>query len=420
MIKTLRPYFKRSHRSFREHLAAHATGGGPWTLPLLCAAYGFPKGTAPGTTKPLAIVECGGGFVLADLQAFFASIGQPTPLVTWVKVDVDNSPGGDADVEVALDIEVQGAVYFYCTGKVPSEIRVYGASDITSGVAKATADGCCVTSISWGAPEASWGPSGLDGMQAVAVLAVAGGNDVFAASGDNDADDGTGTISVDCPASCPSIVGCGGTTKTATSEEVWDNSPVNTPNGEGTGGGFSAHFPVQSFQVGAPAPPAGLGRMVPDVAANADPNTGYEIVQGGSAQVVGGTSAVAPLLSGLCAAIGGKGALLAFWKNPGAFNDITQGTNGHYSAAAGPDPCSGLGTPIGAKVAAIFAGSAPAPSPTPPAPPAPPPPSGPPTLAKAQAAVQAALAKHGFLITTKNAVTVADAALAALPGWPKA
>jgi len=42
MTQTLRPYFNRSHRSFREHLAAHATGGGPWTLPLLCAAYGFP------------------------------------------------------------------------------------------------------------------------------------------------------------------------------------------------------------------------------------------------------------------------------------------------------------------------------------------------------------------------------------------
>ena len=40
------------------------------------------------------------------------------------------------------------------------------------------------------------------------------------------------------------------------------------------------HIPVQSFQKGAPpAPPAapGKGRMVPDVSADADPNTGYII-----------------------------------------------------------------------------------------------------------------------------------------------
>jgi kumamolisin len=367
MTVPTRPYFKKSRRTFRQHLAAHAAGGGPWTVPTLCAAYGFPQGTAPGTTKPLAIVECGGGFVPSDLTEFFKSINQPEPTVTWVEVDLPNSPGGDADTEVALDIEVQAAVYYYCTGKLPSSIRVYGASDIAAGIARATADGCCVTSISWGANESAWGQSGAEAVESAAAAAVAAGNDVFAAAGDNDADDsdGSGKVAVDCPASCPSVVGCGGTTKTATSEVVWNNSPSNDASGEGTGGGFSAYFPVQAFQVGAPKPPAGLGRMVPDVAANADPNTGYEIYQGGNPQVVGGTSAVAPIYSGLCAALGGKGALVAFWKNQGAFNDITQGTNGAYSAAPGPDPCTGIGTPIGAKVAAIFAASPPAPAPTP-------------------------------------------------------
>jgi len=250
-------------------------------------------------------------------------------------------------------------------------------------------------------------------MQAAAASAVAGGNDVFAASGDNDADDGSGSISVDCPSSCPSIVGCGGTTKTTTSESVWNNSPANDPNGEGTGGGFSAYFPVQSFQVGAPAPPAKLGRMVPDVSGNADPNTGYEIVQGGSAQVVGGTSAVAPLISGFCAAIGGKWALHAFWKNQGAFNDITQGTNGYYDAAQGPDACSGIGTPIGAKVAAIFAGSAPpAPTPTPA-----PPNAGVLTavqVAAVQTAVSGVLAKQLALMEKVQVAPQLAAAVAAL------
>jgi kumamolisin len=42
------------------------------------------------------------------------------------------------------------------------------------------------------------------------------------------------------------------------------------------------------------------------------------------------------------------------WQNQGAFNDITQGGNGFYNAGPGPDPCSGIGTPIGTKIAALF------------------------------------------------------------------
>ena len=44
-----------------------------------------------------------------------------------------------------------------------------------------------------------------------------------------------------------------------------------------------------------------VGRGVPDVAADADPNTGYEVRVDGSSVVVGGTSAVAPLWAGLVA-----------------------------------------------------------------------------------------------------------------------
>jgi kumamolisin len=217
-------------------------------------------------------------------------------------------------------------------------------------------------------------------MQASAAAAVEAGMIVFAAAGDNDADDsdGTGKPSVDCPASCPSVVGCGGTTKTPTSEVVWNNSASNDASGEGTGGGFSTVFPVQAWQVGAPTPPAGLGRLVPDLAANADPNTGYEIVQGGQSQVVGGTSAVAPLMAALFAAIGASGNVLTkVWSNPGDFTDITSGTNGLYAAAKGPDACSGVGSPIGTKLAATFAPSAPAPAPTPTPAPTPPPTHGP-------------------------------------------
>jgi kumamolisin len=172
---------------------------------------------------------------------------------------------------------------------------------------------------------------------------------IFAASGDNDSSDGgPNPANVDAPASCPHVIGCGGTNKVTNSETVWNDNP-GTTNGEGTGGGFSTFFPAQSFQVGAPAPPKGLGRMVPDVAANADPNTGYEIVVYGQGQVIGGTSAVAPLYAGLFASFGKKLGFVTpkLYESPASFVDITRGSNGAYSAKKGIDPVSGLGAPNG-------------------------------------------------------------------------
>ena len=164
---------------------------------------------------------------------------------------------------------------------------------------------------------------------------------------------------VDVPSSCPHVVGCGGTYKTPTEETVWNDNPGQT-DGEGTGGGYSTIFPVQAFQIGAPAPPAGStagkGRMVPDVAADADPNTGYDMVVHGAQTVVGGTSAVAPLYAGLFASFGTKLGFVTpkLWQNQNAFNDITIGGNGLYNAAPGPDPCSGIGSPVGTSIAALF------------------------------------------------------------------
>jgi len=161
---------------------------------------------------------------------------------------------------------------FIATGQ-PATIRVYWARDIAPAVRAATADGCDVCSISWGSDEANWGQQAGDDMEQAATDATAAGMIVFAASGDNDSSDGgPNPANVDLPSSCPHVVGCGGTTKTDDNEVVWNNDPGN-PSGEGTGGGYSTLFtPIPSWQVGAGPGP---GRMVPDVAANADPNTGY-------------------------------------------------------------------------------------------------------------------------------------------------
>jgi len=351
-----RPYFKLP----KNPKAAAAKA---WNVPDLCAAYHWPTGTPGGGV--IAIVELGGGWVASDIDAYFQSLGQPAPSVTDISVDgTKNTPGqsgsaGDDDYEVALDIEVSGAAYYAATGQAAT-IRMYWSQDIGTAVQKAAADGCDVCSISWGADEANWGTAAAEQMEAIIQAAVAGGMVVFAASGDNDSSDGGSTpANVDCPSSCPHAVGCGGTMKTATEETVWNDNPGKT-DGEGTGGGYSTVFPVQSFQIGAPPAPAntkyGKGRMVPDVSANADPNTGYNIFVRGSATVVGGTSAVAPLYAGLFAAHGTKLGFVTptLWKNQKAFNDITVGSNGFYSAAVGPDPCTGMGSPIGSAIAALI------------------------------------------------------------------
>ena len=340
----LHPYFKKSHT-----LHAHASGAGPWAVPDLCTAYAWPQGLAGGGV--IAIVELGGGWTTSDMAVYFASIHQPRPQIVDISVDgTKNTPGGEADGEVALDIQVAAAAYYAATGKTAT-IRVYWARDIAPAVRAALRDGCDVCSISWGADEADWGEAAAKDMEQAAIEAAAAGMVVLAASGDNDSSDGGVTpANVDLPAGCPHVVGCGGTLKTRTSESVWNDTP-GSPSGGGTGGGYSTLFPMPAWQITGGAP-RGPGRMVPDVAAVADPSTGYEIYYGGVPETVGGTSAVAPLYAGLLAAAGTKLGFISdkLWQHRESFTDITQGDNGMYHAQNGPDPCTGLGVPVATKL----------------------------------------------------------------------
>jgi kumamolisin len=99
------------------------------------------------------------------------------------------------------------------------------------------------------------------------------------------------------------------------------------------------------------------------VSGDADPTTGYVTLVDGQPDVIGGTSAVAPLWAGLIALINESVGKPAGLINPllyqtastaGDFNDITSGSNGAYSAGPGWDACTGLGSPIGAQIAAAL------------------------------------------------------------------
>jgi kumamolisin len=192
---------------------------------------------------------------------------------------------------------------------------------------------------------------------------------VCVAAGDQGSTDGVqdGLNHVDFPASSPNVLACGGTKLEASgnnisSETVWNE--LSQDEGA-TGGGISDFFALPSWQksVGVPASANAnhhVGRGVPDVAGDADPGTGYDTLVDGQSSVIGGTSAVAPLWAGLIALInqmlgkpaGFVNALLYQNANTADdFNQITSGNNGAYSAGAGWNACTGLGSPIGSKVA---------------------------------------------------------------------
>jgi kumamolisin len=206
-------------------------------------------------------------------------------------------------------------------------------------------------------------------MQSALEDAVALGVSVTVAAGDGGSSDGEsdGAAHVDFPASSPYALGCGGTSLVASgnvisSEVVWND----TASGAGaTGGGVSALFPLPTWQQGLAVPAAsggGTGRGVPDVSGDADPMTGYQVLVDGESEVIGGTSAVAPLWAGLIALCNqqlgaplGDAHTALYQIGERAFRDIVQGNNGAYQAAVGWDACTGLGSPNGTALLSALA-----------------------------------------------------------------
>ena len=339
--------------------------------------YKFPADT-DGTGQIVAIIELGGGFAQTDLDQYFGGLGITGPKVTAVGVDgAVNVPGGDpsgADGEVLLDIEVVGAL------APGAEVLVYFAPNTDAGFLDAVSDAAhadpapAAISISWGQSEDDWTAQARHAMDAAFADAAALGVTVTVAAGDDGSTDRATDNKAHCdfPASSPHALACGGTSLhadaaagTIASEVVWNNGA-----GRGaTGGGVSATFAQPSWQAGAGVPDRSsgkAGRGVPDVSGDADPQTGYNVLIDGTASVIGGTSAVAPLWAALTArlvqALGRPLGLLqpvlyagvaAGTVQPG-FRDITDGNNGQYEAGPGWDACTGLGVPDGDALLAVL------------------------------------------------------------------
>ena len=394
-----KPHFRLATKRRSKAAAAAAVS---YTALQVAQAYSYPT-AVNGSGETIGIIELGGGYNQSDLDTYFQNLDiSPAPAVIAVSVDgAQNQPTGDIngpDTEVGLDIEVAGAI------APGANIAVYFAPNTDSGFLDAinqavtdTVNKPSVLSISWGGPESDWTAQSLQSYNSALQSAAAVGVTVCVAAGDNGSSDGAsdGLDHVDFPASSPYSLACGGTTLEISggsieSEVVWND----LSSGEGaTGGGVSAAFPIPTWQANAGVPPGTnpsgyAGRGVPDVAGDADPNTGYDVQVDGSSFPVGGTSAVAPLWAGLIALINQALGTSVGYLNPtlyqnveeneGAFNDITSGNNGDFSAGPGWDACTGWGSPEGTNLlqALSGAGTGSGPSPTPP--PSPPPPPTPP------------------------------------------
>jgi len=366
---------RRMARAFNVLGPTQATT--PLTPPQVAKLYDFPTVPPAISSQTIGLLEFGGGYIPTDIQAFFKGLKLPTPTLTAVGVDgATNSPGSasspnGADPEVALDICVAGAV------APGAKIAVYFApwteqgwvDAVTTAVHDAT-NHPSVISISWGWAEdesiqgLTWSLAAIDAVSATFEEAAALGITVLAASGDDgsNAQIGDGKAHVIYPSTDPWITSCGGTTisnisGTKFTQDTWNDNGA-------TGGGVSVIFTLPYWQNWAGVPvsvnPGGkAGRGIPDVAGNADPDSGYELVLYGSPYgPVGGTSAVGPLYAGLTAllnanlgeSVGYLNYNLYAFAGSNVYDDVNDGqsnaTNGApgYKAGPGWDACTGFGS----------------------------------------------------------------------------
>jgi subtilase family serine protease len=395
-------------RHAHSDVSAHATpnaagpssciaseGAGGYTAAEIGDAYGLDGewdagDLGAGATVALAELE---PYHASDVNAF-QSCDDTTATVSNVPIDGGSAncwqsgPNYDANcgLEDVLDIED-------IAGLAPNAtIDVYEAPNTDSGLLdlyhSIVTHDAPVISTSWGACESAVGATTIAAENVLFEEAAVQGEAVFAASGDDGANDcKSSSKAVDDPASQPYVTGVGGTTMGSdipgAPESVWNN----TSTGAG-GGGVSRDWAQPSYQSGfalsqstinCTPVPGGAGsstncREVPDVSADADPDTGYDIYWGGRWTSAGGTSAAAPTWASLVALadtssdctsdgvrVGFANALL-YSLPTSDFDDVVTGNNsyggvGGYVAGAGYDMASGRGAPNGASLLPALCGS---------------------------------------------------------------
>jgi kumamolisin len=353
-------------------------------------------------------------FPLKRLSAFIADMNDPSVPMKQIEDEMACPiclARALATFETTMDIEIAGAiapgadidVYFANNTMAGWRAALHAAAGVRGDddPAPTAADGspvlpATVISLSWGVAEVQPSGNWKDQVDLAVQQARDRGVTVCCASGDLGSlgvDPGAGTgyqnaANVSCPASSPFALACGGTTIGAQAETAWNN-PTWKSSPMAGGGGVSGYFARPDWQASSRVPPHASigaswlradadratwnGRGIPDVAANADAASGYELFVGGRAALGGGTSAATPLWSGLVALLnehlshaGGRpitlGYVNALLYRPdvaAALTPITQGNNrlqgsgpgvAYFQAGRGWNPCTGLGVPDGRRL----------------------------------------------------------------------
>ncbi len=242
--------------------------------------------------------------------------------------------------EISLDLDMVSAVCPSCHILLVEANSSY-MSDLGTAVNTAASLGASAISNSYGGGE-YFGES-LDESRYYNHPGI----NVTVSSGDN----GYG---VEFPAASQYVTAVGGTSlsKTAGNTRGWSEAAWS-----GTGSGCSAYEPKPAWQ----STPAGCShRVVADVSADADPNTGVAVYDSlryagySGWMVFGGTSASSPIVAGVDALSSTPRSLAFPYVNPSQFFDVVGGRNGTCSttflcnAVAGYDGPTGIGTPNGA------------------------------------------------------------------------
>ncbi|HZP59689.1 MAG TPA: S53 family peptidase, partial [Opitutaceae bacterium] len=358
----------------------------------MMAAYNAPS-TLSGAGQTIAII-IDATVSNSDLQTFYSTVGssQTVSNITTILVNGGPTPTSQSNDggEAALDVE-------WASGMAPgAKIRLYATHDlgvslqtaINMILSDAPANNITVVAMSFGAPESQ--PASLTSFSQNFALLAAANITAICSSGDGGSnpnpsspgDYGTGNaLLCEYPASDPNVTGIGGTlitlspfTSTYVGESVF--STIHSGSGFASGGGVSTVFGRPAWQTDGGSVLGGNSmRCVPDVAVIWEGvTTGGQfepalMIQNGSAQGVGGTSLSCQIWAGIAALlnqaranagmgpIGVLGPAIYPLHGTSAFNDITMGNNGAYSAGPGYDLCTGLGSPNIANLAAALAGT---------------------------------------------------------------
>ena len=312
--------------------------------------------TGQGTT--IVIIDAfGDPFISYDISVFDNVTGiAPVNLQIKYMNNTPNAYNQSWAIETALDVEWAHASA--PSAKIVLLVTPNCQGSLTDALSYAISKHLGnIISLSWGEPESELTDSQLSSENSLLFQAALENITVLAATGDQGAYDGTSSLSVNFPASDPYVLAVGGTSLDCNSgvytQTAWGG--YNSQTSYGSGGGFSSYFSAPYWQKTAVN---SSQRGVPDVAADANKNTGVLLIANGQTYIAGGTSLATPIWAGIVSrvdqylgyAVGLVSPVLYQIYNStlytSALTPITKGGNGYYNAGPGWNPVTGLGTPI--------------------------------------------------------------------------